>query len=463
MNGQRTSGQRPPAELRLAPRPQSVREARRFLRRLLQEAGRDEWVDSAELALSEVVTNGVLHAHTELTVRVHVRPDSLEVEVEDGNPMLPMQRRSQATESTTGRGLELVAALTRDCGVRPGPTGKTVWFLLGGDLERDLTADELLAAWESDDAWDVAQPRVPAPAAGVREVVLEAMPTALWMAAREHHSALLRELVLYLAEHGGDVTAPDLALADEARNLIWSQLLAAVDAARAEGVPHRPHPIAGPADRPSPLADVPERIDLRLPVPGELTGAFAALQDALDTGEQLARGGRLLVRPALPELVAVRDWACEQVVAQLAGVPPTPWPGADQAHFTDLAHGVAPQHGTWDSAAVTSSARGVVAADEANRILAVSPPLAEALGWDADALVGRRVVALIPHRLREAHVVGFSRHLTTGEAHVIGVQVVLPVLRRDGSEVSCSFLLERVDPPGGRPVYLAWIDPESGS
>ena len=67
-------------------------------------------------------------------------------------------------------------------------------------------------------------------------------------------------------------------------------------------------------------------------------------------------------------------------------------------------------------------------------------------------------MTIIPPQLREAHVAGFTRHLATGEAHVLGVPLRLPVLRADGTEVECDYLVERADSPG-RTVYLAWITP----
>jgi PAS domain S-box-containing protein len=444
---------RPFAELRLEPRAQSVGAARRFLREVLRESDRARWSDAAELALSEVVTNGVLHAHTELTVRIRVLDDLLEIEVADGNPALPAQRRAPDAEATTGRGLELVAALTRECGVRPEPAGKVVWFTVGDDEPaQELTADELLEAWDLDEAWGTA-----AAPETTAEVVLLDLPTTLWMAAREHHQAVLRELVLYLAEHeDAGQTPPDLVLADEARNVVWTTLLAEVDRAREDGRARRPLPDG----HPSPLPDVPESVDLRLSVRPDIGHAFAALQDALDVGEQLSVEDLLLVRPGLPEIIAVRDWLCDQVVAQLAGVAPSPWPGTDQSRFTDLVHdradAVAP---VWDSALVTDSDRGVVAADDANRIIAISASLARTLGWAPEEIVGRRVVALVPPQLREAHVAGFSRHLSTGQAHVLGVDLELPVLHRDGRQIPCRFLVERAPVGVGRPVYLAWIEP----
>ncbi len=455
-----SAGTQPLAVLRLPPTARSAGEARRFLRGLLEQAGRGAWVDSAELALSEVVTNGVLHAHTDLVVRVHLRDREVEVEVQDANPVLPQQRGAADVEATTGRGLDLVAALTRDCGVRAEPGGKVVWFTVGdGDgPATDLDEHDLLAAWDID-GWD-ADPTPEMSTEMSSEVVLRGLPPTLWLAVREHHQALLRELVLYLAEHDtGTASAPDLTAADEARALVWTALTSVVDRAREQGTARSPLPPGHPASLPA----VPETVDLVVHVPPRLGAAFGALQEALDLGERLAVADLLLARPGLPEVVALRDWVCDQIVAQLAGVPAAPWAGADQERFTDLVHDrVDPEHPQWDSSVVTGSDRGVVAADDANRIVAISAPLARTTGWDAADLVGRRVVALIPPALREAHVAGFTRHLSTGQAHVLGVALELPVLRRDGSEVLCHFLVERADVSSGRPVYLAWISPIEG-
>ena len=261
--------------------------------------------------------------------------------------------------------------------------------------------------------------------------------------------------MLYLAEHGDDLPArPDLAAADTARSLLWTAFVEELDRTRDSGSHRRPVPDG----HPSPLPEAPPALDLVLEVPPGTGPSFGAMQDALDVAEALSEQDRLLVRPGLPEIVAVRDWACEQVVAQLAGVPAAPWPGTDQERFTVLTHDRdAPAVPEWDATVVTASTRGVVAADDANRIVAISPSLAALTGWDPEDLVGRRVVALIPPALREAHVAGFSRHLTTGQAHVLGVTLELPVLHSDGHEVACTFLVERAD-TAGRAVYLAWIE-----
>ena len=43
--------------------------SRRHVRRVLEEAGHEQWLDAAQLAVSEVASNAVLHAHTEFEVR----------------------------------------------------------------------------------------------------------------------------------------------------------------------------------------------------------------------------------------------------------------------------------------------------------------------------------------------------------------------------------------------------------
>ena len=397
--------------------------------------------------VSEVVTNATLHAHTSVELWVGVAEDQVCVEVRDFSPTLPAQRECDV-DATTGRGMGMVAALASECGVHSlGEGGKVVWFCLSG-APSEVDPDALLAAWDIDDLLGEA----PA-TADSREVVLASMPATLWLAARRHHDALIREFVLHQEGYDGPL---DLAAADAARVIVSSALVQAVEHAQASGtaVP------ALPEGHPSPLPWVPSHLDLELSVPENAAEMFAALQDVLDTAERLAVDGMLLIRPALPEITAVRDWACEQIIAQLAGISPAPWPGTDQERFERETHDRAdPPVPLWDTASVTNATTGAIAADDANRIIAISEPLAALLGWSPADLVGRRVVSVIPPALREAHVAGFSRHLITGEAHVLGVPLDLPVLCKDGSEVRCRFLIDRAPVSGSRAVYVAWIDP----
>jgi anti-sigma regulatory factor (Ser/Thr protein kinase) len=116
--------------LRLPPEPQSVRQAREHVRNTLEEAGRDQWVDDAALAVSELVSNVVLHAGTDCELSVSVSWDSARVSVRDFSKALPVERHYSA-DATTGRGLTIVAQLSADFGVDPlGHDGKVVWFVV---------------------------------------------------------------------------------------------------------------------------------------------------------------------------------------------------------------------------------------------------------------------------------------------------------------------------------------------
>jgi PAS domain S-box-containing protein len=430
----------------LQPDLASAGEARRLLRGALAEAGRTRWTDAGTLALTEVVTNAVLHAHSPIGVRLEVCADQLRVEVQDANSYLPRQRPHDE-HATVGRGMALVSAVTEACGVRSVTGGgKVVWFTLGDAPE--TSAEDALAEWDVDD-WDEPAPlSVP-----TRPVVLEDIPAMLWLAALQHHDTLLRELVLYVAEH--DDVQVDLTRADLARQLISEPVIEAVEEAQRAGTAS----VILPPNYPAPLPAVPRQLSITLAVPETIGPVYAAFQHALDVAERLAAAGKLLARPGLPEIVAVRNWAHDQVLRQLSGSEGYPWPGTAQRHFETAGRSHVGD-GEWHDALVAESQRGVVAADDANRIVAVSRPLAALLGWKVEELVGRRVVTLIPPRLREAHVAGFTRHLTTGEARVLGVPLVLPVLHADGSEISCRFLIEKAPERSARSVYVAWIEAE---
>lgn len=115
----------------LAPKPHSVRQARRFAAECVAECAADAR-HNVILLVSELVSNAVLHGgpHAPLAVvglAVEVRPDRVRVEVEDAGSSLPVVGDG-ATERVGGRGLVLVAALASRWGSIQSDAGKTVWF-----------------------------------------------------------------------------------------------------------------------------------------------------------------------------------------------------------------------------------------------------------------------------------------------------------------------------------------------
>lgn len=85
--------------------------------------------DTAELLTSELVTNALLHAGTDLTVHVEQRDADgvVRIAVEDGSDAAPALG-SLDMIALGGRGLPLVAALADRWGWEPLPHGKRVWF-----------------------------------------------------------------------------------------------------------------------------------------------------------------------------------------------------------------------------------------------------------------------------------------------------------------------------------------------
>jgi anti-sigma regulatory factor (Ser/Thr protein kinase) len=104
--------------------------ARSFVRRTLTAWGADEFEEKVVLVVSELVTNAAVHAGTELQVSLRLAGETLRLEVRDGSPQMPRQRPLDL-DATTGRGLRLVAALSRKWGAEEAPPGKMVWCEIG--------------------------------------------------------------------------------------------------------------------------------------------------------------------------------------------------------------------------------------------------------------------------------------------------------------------------------------------
>jgi anti-sigma regulatory factor (Ser/Thr protein kinase) len=112
----------------LPPELSSSGAARRFLRQLFGERQvADPPSETAILLASELVSNAVLHARTDLAVRCLLHERCVRVEVYDGNTRRPAPAEAPV-DATSGRGLGLVQSLADDWGVEGTPDGKLIWF-----------------------------------------------------------------------------------------------------------------------------------------------------------------------------------------------------------------------------------------------------------------------------------------------------------------------------------------------
>ncbi|MEU9440810.1 SpoIIE family protein phosphatase [Streptomyces sp. NPDC048304] len=113
--------------------PAAVAPVRSACARRLTEWGLEHVVFTAELILSELITNAIRYAAEPITVRLLRTASSdgpaagtLIFEVCDGSSTSPRLRRAKATDEG-GRGLFLVAQFAQRWGTRYTPTGKVIW------------------------------------------------------------------------------------------------------------------------------------------------------------------------------------------------------------------------------------------------------------------------------------------------------------------------------------------------
>ncbi|WP_307622264.1 SpoIIE family protein phosphatase [Streptomyces sp. V3I7] len=126
--------------------PRSVGRAREYARAQLLSWDLEPLVDTAELLVSELVTNALRYGEGEIRLRL-LLDRTLVCEVWDSGLVQPRRRRARDTDEG-GRGLQLVGLLSAAWGSRRTPQGKTVWFELPlPDGENGLTdpAEALLS------------------------------------------------------------------------------------------------------------------------------------------------------------------------------------------------------------------------------------------------------------------------------------------------------------------------------
>ena len=280
-------------ELALQALADSAPVARAALRHLLRGTMFEARLDDGELALSELVTNAVLHGRNPLSLRLVLTDHCVRVEVRDGSPLSPSFSMLDPA-AVTGRGLMLITAASDRWGVEPEPDGKCVWFELheaGAITELEADVDALLAAWGDDLDEDPALEKV--------RVVLTDLDTDLVARAEAHVEGLLRELCLLT----GDDIPP--ATARVAQSVL--QAAAGMEALRAE-VKHQ-LALAVSAGQP--------RADLSLTVQRDDAELVREFSHAVDEADRLSRAGRLLTTPAPAELSEARQSYLRRLVAQL--------------------------------------------------------------------------------------------------------------------------------------------------
>ena len=90
--------------------PEAVRSARSLVRECAAEMSPNA-IANAELLVSEVVTNAVVHGAPDIGVTIVVERGELTVRIADGDTRVPTLREQPMADATSGRGLRLVEAV----------------------------------------------------------------------------------------------------------------------------------------------------------------------------------------------------------------------------------------------------------------------------------------------------------------------------------------------------------------
>lgn len=294
--------------------PPSVRLARTWVSKVLEEIGREDLVDAAQLGVSELVTNALLHSQPPLSVRVRGTIDHPRIEVVDSSPV-PPQRAPIAPEpadvddfnlTTFGRGLDLVAMMSRRWGSDLAHDGrsKSVWFEPSGlsHFETHLEGEIFDFDLEFADGPLITEgPRI--------AVILLRVPARLFGEMRRYHFEVRRELRLLA------MTAPDdYPLATEI-----TAVFVQADRERRSS--------SGVSRLDQAIADGLETVDLEYSVPASTPATMAKIRELLDeVYRALAQEHLLALRP--PDvLLDLQTWYFTEFERQGNGVAPQPWTG----------------------------------------------------------------------------------------------------------------------------------------
>ncbi len=296
--------------LPLEPDPASVRKARQWVRDVLTGLQRDDIVSAAELGVSELVTNAILHGTPPITVRVRGTRDHPRVEIRDSSNDPPEVNVEMTDEenllATFGRGLGLVALHSKAWGAELTPEGKVVWFEPAdeppgdADLSGDVFDLDQTVQQRIDASGELDEP--------VRVRFLD-LPVALQRSFTRRYFEIGRELRLLSLAHGDAYPI--------ARELAEVFLQVEQGMRLSHGIDRLNELLSSDADRG----------DVELVVPAGMATTMARLLVTLEKADQFCREQRLLVLAATPLELEHQRWYLEEFVRQAAGEAPRPWPG----------------------------------------------------------------------------------------------------------------------------------------
>lgn len=293
--------------LTLPPGPKGVQDARRWVVRTFEDIRRQDLLDCAELGVSELVSNAILHGADPIQVRVRGTVSHPRVEVRDASveqPVLPAPLAMGDDDElllTFGRGLSIVARSARAWGAEIEADGKVIWFEPADDFTEDDGVDGVISVLAPPDDAHTAEDAV--------DVVILAVPLKLYVGFQTHFRELRREVRLLALAH-----AADYPLADD-----LSVLFTALETELHAGI--------GLAEFVQAPTEGSTTADLTVRMPRSTAPTLERFLALLDLADEFCRQERLLSLARTEEQRAFQTWFLGEYVRQAHGCTPIAWPG----------------------------------------------------------------------------------------------------------------------------------------
>lgn len=292
--------------------PSGVHDARRWAAEACAEINRGDLAECAQLGVSELISNAILHGEPPVSMRMRGTPEHPRIEVTDGSsepPVIPDPALPHPISDdpliTFGRGLDIVARCSTAWGADVDERGKVVWFVPAVEPSSEAV-DGVITGTAGD------RSSGQAPASHIHVEVRE-VPLRTLYASQTQWSELRREVRLLSLAHEDDYPlAKDL-----------SELFAELDRILREGIHSDSIESA--------LASGEATTDLRVDVPKASAETIEQFLDLLDLADEFCQEQRLLSLARTPEQRNFQRWLFGELVRQQRGEDPQPWPGMSTA------------------------------------------------------------------------------------------------------------------------------------
>jgi anti-sigma regulatory factor (Ser/Thr protein kinase) len=296
---------RPPLALGRGAR--GVQDARRWVADLCTEIGRPELSECAQLGVSELVTNALLHGEPPITVRMRGTAEHPRVEVRDSSveaPILPSEPLDRPETDglllTFGRGLSIVARCAEAWGAEIEDDGKVVWFAPAAEFADGAGVPGVITGFDHSRL-------KPAPTHDRVRIQILDVPLALFVGFQQHFRELRREVRLLALAHESDYPL--------AKSL--SDLFGSLDRQLRDGI--------GIEQIEAALAQGSESTDLVVHMPRATATTLVRFVELLELADDFCRAERLLSLARSAEQRKFQAWFLTEFVRQANGNSPLSW------------------------------------------------------------------------------------------------------------------------------------------